>query len=265
MSLPVPDRPETLGALRAGTERFTALLRSVADPSRNAIGHWSIAETAAHTSHIYALFPELIRGGESPVRDHLALSDAWEGKLAGDPVRDPTAIAERIESAVADFATEATDAQWEQPKVWHGGIKMPTYALAGILIGEAMLHGRDIATSEGKPWDIDASHGILMIDGLLPALPHYVKPQAVAGLKATYDLRLRGGPRLYFTIRDGVLTIDQTPPGPIDCHISADPLAYVLVGYGRIGQIGPILTGKLVAWGRRPWLALRFAKLFHSV
>ncbi|MGH2820715.1 MAG: DinB family protein [Actinomycetota bacterium] len=265
MSLPVPDRPETLGALRDCTTRFTALLRSVSDPSRNAIGHWSIAETAAHTSHVYELFPELLRGGESPVRDHLSLSDAWEVKLAGDPVRDPAAIAERIETALAEFASEATEAQWAQPKLWHGGVKMPTYALAGILLGEAMLHGRDIATAEGKPWDIAAKHAVFLIDGLLPALPHYVKPEAAAGLKATYDLRVRGGPRLYLTIRDGILTIDEESPGPIDCHISADPLAYVLVGYGRIGQIGPILIGKLVAWGKRPWLALRFARLFESV
>jgi hypothetical protein len=37
------------------------------------------------------------------------------------------------------------------------------------------------------------------------------------------------------------------------------------VGYGRIGQLGPIVTGKLVTWGRKPWLAPRFAKLFYSV
>jgi hypothetical protein len=265
MSLPVPDRPATLKAVRDCTARFTALLRSVSDPNQNAIGHWSISEAAAHTSHVYALFPELLRGGESPVRDHLALSDAWEVKLADDPLRDPSAIAERIVTAVEDFCNEATDAQWEQPKVWHGGIKMPTYALAGLLIGEAALHGRDIASAERRPWDIDAAQCVLMIDGLLPALPFYVKPEAVAGMKATYDLKLRGGPRLYFTIRDGTLTIDQASPGPIDCHISADPVAYVLVGYGRIGQLGPILSGKLVAWGRKPWLALRFATLFHSV
>ncbi len=46
--------------------------------------------------------------------------------------------------------------------------------------------------------------------------------------------------------------------------ISADPVAFLLVGYGRIGQWGQILRGKLVASGRKPWLGLGFGKLLTS-
>lgn len=264
MTLPVPDRPTTLRAVRDCTSRFAALLRSASDPTRNACGHWSISEVAAHTSHVYSLFPELMRGGESFVKDHLGLGDAWEVRLAEDTMRDLPTIAERIEGAVEEFCDVATDTEWEQPKLWHGGIKMPTYSLASFLIGESALHGRDVATAESRPWGIETSHATLVITGLLPALPHYVNPQAVEGLKATYDVRVRGGPRVYLMLRNGSLTIDQISPGSVDCHISADPVAYVLVGYGRIGQLGPILTGKFVAWGRRPWLATRFGKLFYT-
>jgi hypothetical protein len=43
----------------------------------------------------------------------------------------------------------------------------------------------------------------------------------------------------------------------VDCHVSADPVELLLVAYGRKTQWVPILTGKMVAWGHRPWLGPR--------
>jgi hypothetical protein len=48
--------------------------------------------------------------------------------------------------------------------------------------------------------------------------------------------------------------------GPADCRVSADPVALLLVAYGRTSQWKPVLTGKLVAWGRKPWLGRRFVR-----
>jgi hypothetical protein len=61
------------------------------------------------------------------------------------------------------------------------------------------------------------------------------------------------------TIRDGALTVTRED-GPVDCHVSADPVALLLVAYGRRSQWGPIVTGKLVAWGRKPWLGPRLVR-----
>jgi hypothetical protein len=47
------------------------------------------------------------------------------------------------------------------------------------------------------------------------------------------------------------------PDGAVDRHVSADPVALLLVAYGRQTQWIPAVTGKLVAWGRKPWLGLR--------
>ena len=49
-----------------------------------------------------------------------------------------------------------------------------------------------------------------------------------------------------------------------DCRISADSAAFLLVAYGRIGQLGPILRGQLIAWGRRPWTALRLNSFIRN-
>ena len=60
-------------------------------------------------------------------------------------------------------------------------------------------------------------------------------------------------------IRGGRLTVDADD-GPVDCHVSADPVALLLVSYGRQSQWVPALTGKLLAWGRKPWLGLRLTR-----
>ena len=49
--------------------------------------------------------------------------------------------------------------------------------------------------------------------------------------------------------------------GPVDCHISADPVAFLIVAYGRGSQWPPILRGKITAWGRKPWRAFGLMRL----
>lgn len=91
----------------------------------------------------------------------------------------------------------------------------------------------------------------------------YLAPAGRAKARAAYEISIRGGER-FSVVVDG----DGATVGPaairVDCHISAGPVALLLVAYGRRSQWGPILTGKTVAWGRRPWLALSFRSLFSS-
>lgn len=74
---------------------------------------------------------------------------------------------------------------------------------------------------------------------------------------ATYLIAVRGGPRWAVRFRDGTASIEQ-PQGRIDCRLSVDPVAFLLVAYGRVSQWGPITRGQLLAWGRRPWLGFKF-------
>jgi hypothetical protein len=66
-------------------------------------------------------------------------------------------------------------------------------------------------------------------------------------------------------IADGRLTVESQVDGqPADCHISADPWAFIQVLYSRTGPIRPALTGRILAWGRRPWLAFALPSLFRN-
>jgi putative sterol carrier protein len=74
---------------------------------------------------------------------------------------------------------------------------------------------------------------------------------------------MRGGRRFRIAVADGAATVTAADERA-DCVITADPVAFLLLGYGRITQWPQIARGRLRAGGRKPWLAMRFASLLVS-
>jgi hypothetical protein len=91
-----------------------------------------------------------------------------------------------------------------------------------------------------------------------------VRPEARRGAPVTYEIRLRGnGPRYVIRVADGTAGA-RAAGGPVDCVISADPVTYLLVSYGRMPLGRALVRGGLLAWGRRPWLGLCFKDPFFN-
>jgi hypothetical protein len=262
MTLPVPDRADALREMRDSATRFTDLLRGVRHPQQKAIGYWSTTDVATHTSHICRILDDMLDGKPSPLPDHRSMPEYWDSALEEDSERDLGVLASRIDESVASIEKRAEANRWEERVTWHGGIPMPVYSLPAIVVSESELHGLDVANSEGRGWSISCDKARLAIYGLLPSLPHFVREETARGLAANWRLKLRGGATVYLYVRDGELEITQTKPSVVDCTVSADPVEYLLVGYGRKKQWGPVLTGKIAAYGRKPWLSLKLAKLF---
>ncbi len=56
----------------------------------------------------------------------------------------------------------------------------------------------------------------------------------------------------------------RSAPAAPTANLSFDPVAFLLVGYGRISPWSAIVRGRALAYGRRPWLGFRFKELFHD-
>jgi putative sterol carrier protein len=132
------------------------------------------------------------------------------------------------------------------------------------LLGEALVHGYDIACAEGLPWTIEPAHAILALEGLEPVMVHFVDREAAAGLATGFEIQLRGGSTSYWYFDQRGLTVETSPIRPVDCHIAAEPISFLLMSYNRIGPTKPALTGKVRVWGRRPWLATRLGGIFKT-
>jgi hypothetical protein len=137
--------------------------------------------------------------------------------------------------------------------------------LTALALGELTMHGYDIATGTGQPWPISAEHAKLIVGTVCPEMsPLVVRPQAGRGAPVTYEVRLRGnGPRYVIRIADGTAEV-RAAGGLVDCVISADPVTYLLVVYGRMPLGRALLGGGIFATGRRPWLGLRFKDQFFN-
>ena len=281
------DWRRAAAALADEVARVTASLRSVSSPEAPALGQWSLTETAMHLSQVWILVPAL--AGEDlgavyeilPQLENVAgasiISDLWDlgaTTIAGveaDSERDPSVLAERIDLRCRDFLAtlDAQLAATRHPWVVEGVVAAMT-TLIGHLLSETIVHGYDIARADGRRWPISRVHAALALETfLLPVItaldPRTVVDQENArGLRATYELHLRGAGSHQFVFDDGALTIEQPGSRRVDCHISADPVALLLVGWGRRSQWPAIARGRIVAWGRKPWLGPRFRSLLRN-
>ncbi|HUP71267.1 MAG TPA: SCP2 sterol-binding domain-containing protein [Acidimicrobiales bacterium] len=289
---PVPatatiDWTEARDALADQVGRVTALLRSVGHPEAPALDHWSLAEVAMHLSQAWVLVPSLAaddlshvhrllphlegKAGASLIKDMWDLGEVTMTGVDTDPERDPAVLADRIESRAAAFLETLGPESISRSHAWMvEGVSVGLPTLICHLLNETIVHGYDMARADGRRWPIPAAHAALVLDGfLVPVVsalgPRTMVDQAAAkGLRATFDIHVRGGGRYLFDFDDGALVIG--PPGSKkpDCHISADPATFLLVAWARRSQWPAIARGQLLAWGRKPWLGPRFRTLIRS-
>lgn len=268
------DSTVLLEALRSAAARTARLVRAVPDGAARVPGmDWTAAETAAHLVGEASFYTGFLTG-KRDARDYLDDGRAGAGaaernaaanirQLREFPERDLPRLADAIIAAAEEFADAAAGRPDSDRALVTNGMTITVPVMSALLLGEQVIHGLDIARAAGLPWTITPEDAFLVLDGALAVLPDYVDRRAAAGRHVSYELRLRGGPRYRLSFDDGALAV--TAPGPkADCVISADPVSFLLVGYGRTGQWGQIIRGKLVAGGRKPWLGPAFGKLLTS-
>jgi uncharacterized protein (TIGR03083 family) len=262
--VPGPAIATVRDALATAGRQFAEMLRLVVDPGRPAIGEWSVGETAAHVASSAPFFLAVARGEMEPESlDEVAAVNA--AFLASDSERDPPVLAERFaagESALLAYVEEI--GANPEIEVFRGAVA-PLSTLLAVELGEVLVHGHDIARASGLAWPIGRAQAVAATGGLLPLLPHMVHSGAAAGRRLRFELRVRGGERAVLDFDDGTLRILRSEGQSVDCRLSVDPAAFLLLSYGRIGPVAPMLQGKLAAWGRRPWLGASLASLFRKI
>jgi uncharacterized protein (TIGR03083 family) len=172
-------------------------------------------------------------------------------------------------SELADLLVEETDRyldgtanlSGDHRVPFFGGTRMSLAAQSGILLGEYVVHGRDLARSAGRPSHIDPSHAILIIAAITAVIPRYLNTDVARGVDVAYEIRVRGGPRFIFRVAGNKATVEPGSGTSVDCRISADPRRLPPGGLWPTGSVATVLAGRMTAWGRRPWRALGFKRL----
>jgi hypothetical protein len=274
-------------ALRDEVARVVALLRSIQDPGPHAVGQWNLGEVAAHLSHAWVVIPALASrdlsgvdetvpgfvdaAGDSLIQDMGDLADATVLGVRSDPERDLAVLADRIEAQAKEYFSDCAGADPDAPRPWlvHGTtVRQST--LTYHLLNETLMHAYDIAQAAGRPWRVEPAHAAMVLGRFIVPLLQTLDAHAMvngakaAGRQATYDVRIRGGDSFYFIFDDGALEIAEPSSRRVDCHISADPVAFLMVVWARQSQWAAIGKGKLMAWGRKPWLGPQLRSLIRN-
>ncbi|MGH3697648.1 MAG: maleylpyruvate isomerase N-terminal domain-containing protein [Pseudonocardiaceae bacterium] len=282
-----PSWQQGQDTLREEVARVTALLRSIEDPGAPAVGTWNLGEVAMHLSQawmgltglarrdlseVHEVLPETAgTAGDSMTQDIWELGDLMTRAVKNDPERDLGVLADRIEARAQRYFNDCAAADPAEPLPWIvQGITLPRSTLTYHLLNETLIHGYDIAHAAGRKWPIEPSHASMALGQFAFLVLRAAPPRTftvgakTAGLRATYDIRLRGGASFYFVFNDGELTVEEPSSRTVDCHISADPVAMLMVFFARQSQWPAIATGKLMAWGRKPWLGLQLRSLLRN-
>ncbi|WP_155948814.1 maleylpyruvate isomerase family mycothiol-dependent enzyme [Mycobacterium sp. URHB0044] len=271
------DRQAARAAISGVAGRFTKLLREADDIGRPVpCTDWTIAETAAHVSVVLSGFSAAISGERQALTPEQYVDADFPTRLAATNAAtiavvdhtDARQLAAAITAGAQRFLTlvSAADPETECETPWYGpGRTRTPDCLTALALGELTVHGHDIATGTGRPWPIPAEDATLIVGTVCPEMsPLVVRPNAGRGAPLTYEVRLRGnGPRYVIRVADGTAAV-RAVGGPVDCVISADPVTYLLVVYGRMPLARALLRGGIFAKGRRPWLGLRFKNLFFN-
>jgi uncharacterized protein (TIGR03083 family) len=263
---PIPDldvlRVDVAAAVEEGAaalRRITAWLRK-AGPSTAVPGlDWTIHDLAAHlATDAYLL---LATGRPSPydlARREEQGAAAIEAKK-GVPFDE---LVEQVRANGEAFFAAVEGRSPTEPVAWHSGEPLTLGLLAATMLNEFVVHGIDAARAAGAKPVVTRRAAALGCPAVL-AEAVYVYAPPDKPVDARIDFRLRGVGALVWHFDGDRLRLEPPGQGRVDAHVSADPVKFLISGYGRRSQAWAFLTGGVVAWGRRPQ-ALSLLQRFES-
>ena len=265
---PSVDWTELRAEIAESGERVAMMLREAPDAGQQVVGsEWSVAELGAHLVTGCRRQAALAEGAD--LGDPYA-GDARQGMVDRNAKeileleeRDPDKLAAMLVAQNEDLLAAYGQDGDRAVRWWR--IDTTIRRAAGIWLGELLVHGLDLARTLDRPWPLRSDQAAAIIDGIVPILPRVARREVAARAAGTYHIRLRGGGDYTLHVDEGgSVRVEDGRPERADLHVSADPLAYLLVGYGRRAPWRAILTGKIRAMGRKPWLARHFTNLFEQ-
>ena len=249
--------------LHQAQRRFAALLSVT--PSQTPVpgSDWNAGQVAAHVLTVLRRYTE--RDLTSTVglsRDGAGVAVQNAAELAALEATTTPEVLDQIWqqlAAVEEKLPRTMDLNQQFP--FHGGQTMDGAAALGNLIGEFLVHGRDVATAGGRKWKIGGRNAALALTIAVQTAPAYVAPDAPGDLKLA--IRTPETTPWVLDLSDGELTSRPARRRePVDVRVLARPEPLLLNLYGRIGIPQATLLGTAVVGGRRPWRVSRLGASF---
>ena len=252
-------------AVGQAADRLAQLIRPLPDLEQAvAESEWTARDAVAHLITALDLYTEMALGTPSPVPayDVAVFAEFSRQRIADVPEADPTKLAYLLVDAADRFCAALSGSAGDAPVRWHAGMEIPMAQLAGLMLGEIVLHGYDIAVASRRPWPLQPNEVALILGAYAPLLGLNVDVERTRGLTAAFGVEVRGVASFVVRFTDGRHSLEPAGSGPVDCTLSADPAAFLLVTSGRLARWPAIALGLLGPGGDRPDMAVGFKDLY---
>lgn len=259
------DGDELWNRLHQAHRRFAALLSVTPAKHPVAGSDWTAGEVATHLLTVVRRYTRRDladpAGTGADVAAIAALNKAELAEYDGISVRE---VIDLLWQELADLEQKLPrTADLHQTFPFHAGQPVDVAGWLGNLIGEFLIHGRDVAKSRGKTWLIGSRNAALALNLGIQAVPGFVSPDAPGDLKVV--IRTPETNPWVLDLADGVLS--SRPAGrrewaDLKVYTRAEPL--LLNQYGRIGLPAMAALGAVVVGGRRPWRLTRLGASFQT-
>jgi hypothetical protein len=243
--------------------RFAALLSVT--PGRTPVkdSTWEAAQVAGHVLTVLQRYTQRdITSRDGLSEDAGAVAQQNEDELAALGQYSVAEVLDRIWQELADIEKLLPrDTDLHQVFPFHGGQQFDVVGALSNLIGEFLVHGRDVALARGKQWKIGSRNAALILSTGLQVVPAYVSPDAPGDL--TLLIRTPESNPWVLELVDGRLTSRKAGRGErpdVSLYARTEPL--VLNLYGRFGLARTTLHGVALVGGRRPWRLARLPRTF---
>lgn len=270
------DLAAARSVLPAFAERAARLVAGIDDPKTpSLLPGWNVGDIAVHLGLACGSYAAAVRGlldvayFRTIVPEHpdltqrvTVLNATTLAKTEPDAYR---AVPGQLRDSAAVLAAAVEGRDPEEPCLipWFGQ-PLTLAAVVGLFLSETALHTLDVARATGEKWVVPPQIARQVISlAYLDTIPRSVDVARAANVHAAVRLHVRGGVTIGVDI-DGprVQTRRNPGPGPTDCHIWVDPVAFLLTASGRSSQLRQIAAGRMFSFGRKPWLGPAFGRLF---
>lgn len=259
------DGAELWDRLHQAHRRFAAL--ASVTPAKHQIqgSTWTAGEVAAHLLTVLRRYTQRdLSNAEGLSRDAAGLTTLNRVQLAEFKDLSVGEVVDLMWQELADLeqrVPRSTDLHQTYP--FHGGERVDVAGLLGILIGEFLVHGRDVARSRGKSWEIGSRNAALALNGMVQAAPGFVSPYASGDVKM--EIRTPQSNPWILDLSDGNLDsrlARRRESVDVKIFVRSEPL--LLLQLGRIGLLRMSGLGSAVVGGRRPWRITRLGSSFET-
>lgn len=225
---------------------------------------WTIGDAVAHLVISQRLFKKIINGTKSPYGDgDLSEFAKVNERLLGE-------FKDRNPLSLAKLVVQETDALLKEAQKHSVNFIVNThfgdltiddcirYSLCHLLI-----HGCDIALALNKDLPLERDHVVYIVPFLKKMMAR-VRGDKSAKTKISYGINIRGVDVFAIIYEGGNIKISNDIPGNVDCYISVHPIDFFLVSFGKSTILRSLLKGRIMVWGKKPWLALKLKTIFPN-